>query len=112
MPAGSVSPGSATKYCRAPNDHPGCHDRRGALLHSPPGEPGPTVQEKCFHMKAAVFRTFGGPEVLTLEEVPTPEIPPGHVLVKVLAAGINRLEHYIRAGGVVPLTFPHVLGSD
>jgi len=63
-------------------------------------------------MKAALIRSFGDPEVLTLEEVPIPEIPPGHVLVKVLAAGINRLDHYIRAGGVVPLAFPHVLGSD
>lgn len=63
-------------------------------------------------MKAAVIRDFGGPEVFKLEEVPAPRVPPGHVRVKVLAAGVNRLEHYLRAGGVVPLAFPHVLGSD
>ena len=63
-------------------------------------------------MKAAVLRNFGGPDTLALEEVPTPEVRPGHVLVKVLAAGVNRLDHYLRTGGVVPLAFPHVLGSD
>jgi NADPH:quinone reductase-like Zn-dependent oxidoreductase len=63
-------------------------------------------------MQAAVVRKFGDPDVLRLEEVPTPEVPLGHVLVKVLATGINRIEHYLRAGGVVSLAFPHVLGSD
>lgn len=63
-------------------------------------------------MKAAVLREFGGPDVLKVEEVPTPEVRPGHVLIKVLAAGVNRLEDYLRSGTVVPLKFPHVLGSD
>jgi NADPH:quinone reductase len=63
-------------------------------------------------MKAAVLREFGAPEVLKLEDVATPEVKAGHVLIKVLAAGTNRLEDYLRAGTVVPLQFPHVLGSD
>jgi NADPH:quinone reductase len=63
-------------------------------------------------MKAAVLREFGAPSVLKLEEVPTPEVRPGHVLIKVLATGVNRLEDYLRSGTVVPLKFPHVLGSD
>ena len=64
-------------------------------------------------MKAAVLRQFGGPEVLTYEEIETPRPKPGHVLIKVLAAGLNRLDHYMRNGAVVPdLPFPHVLGVD
>ncbi|MBA3856720.1 MAG: hypothetical protein C0507_07385 [Cyanobacteria bacterium PR.3.49] len=64
-------------------------------------------------MKAAVIRSFGGPEVLKVEEVPTPEPGPGEVLVKVLGALVNRLDHYIRQGDITTeLTFPHVLGLD
>jgi NADPH:quinone reductase-like Zn-dependent oxidoreductase len=64
-------------------------------------------------MKAAVIRSFGGPEQLQLEDIPTPTPGPGEVLVKVLAAGINRLDHYVRLGQIAPeLPFPHILGSD
>ena len=40
-------------------------------------------------MKAAVIREFGDAAVLKLEDVPTPKPRPGHVLVKVLAAGVT-----------------------
>ena len=64
-------------------------------------------------MKAAVLRQFGGPEVLQYEELNTPQPKPGHILIKVLAAGLNRLDHYMRNGTVVPnLPFPHILGVD
>ena len=64
-------------------------------------------------MKAAVIHGFGAEDVLQYEEVDRPGPRPGHVLVKVLAAGINRLDHYIREGSVAPeLPFPHVLGAD
>ena len=64
-------------------------------------------------MKAAVIHQFGSPEVLTYEEIDTPRPRPGHILIKVLAAGINRLDHYLREGSVVPeLPFPHILGAD
>ena len=45
-------------------------------------------------MKAAVFHDYGSERVLQVEEVPTPEVKPGQVLLKVLATGVNRLEHY------------------
>ena len=65
------------------------------------------------HMKAAVIREFGDVDVLKYEEIPIPRPKPGHILIKVLAAGINRFDHYIREGSVVPeLPFPHILGSD
>jgi len=64
-------------------------------------------------MKAAIIHEFGDVDVLKYEEVPTPKPRPGHVLIKVLAAGLNRFEHYIREGSVVPeLPFPHILGTD
>jgi NADPH2:quinone reductase len=64
-------------------------------------------------MKAVVMKRFGGPEVLEQVEVETPEVRPGHVLIKILAAGVNRLEHYLREGSVTrDVQLPHVLGSD
>jgi NADPH:quinone reductase len=64
-------------------------------------------------MKAAVFRQFGPPSVLRYEDVPTPQARPGHVVIRVLAAGVNRLEHYLREGSVTrDIALPHVLGSD
>ena len=64
-------------------------------------------------MKAAIIREFGDPSVLTIAEVATPTPRPGHVLVKILAAGVNRFDHYIREDSVVPdLPFPHILGAD
>ena len=44
-------------------------------------------------MQAAVIRGFGGIDVLTMEDVAIPEVRPGHLLIKVLAAGVNRLDH-------------------
>jgi len=64
-------------------------------------------------MKAAVINRFGGPDVLEVEDMAAPVAGPGQVLVKVLGALVNRLDHYIRLGEIAPtLTFPHVLGLD
>ncbi len=64
-------------------------------------------------MKVAAIHEFGDVGVLKYEEVPTPTPKPGHILIKVLAAGVNRFDHYIREGSVVPeLPFPHILGAD
>ena len=64
-------------------------------------------------MKAAVIREFGDFDVFKYDEIETPKPRPGHILIKVLAAGVNRFDHYIREGSVVPeLPFPHILGAD
>ena len=64
-------------------------------------------------MKAAVLRGFGAPDVLRYEDIATPTPKPGYVLIKVLAAGLNRLDHYLREGVVMPnLPLPHILGVD
>jgi NADPH2:quinone reductase len=65
-------------------------------------------------MKAIVLREFGPPEVMRLEEVPTPEPGPGEVLIEVHAVSVNRtLDLIVRAGNYArPVTLPHVLGVD
>lgn len=64
-------------------------------------------------MKAVVLHRFGNPDALKYEEVETPQPKPGHILIKVLAAGLNRLDHYLREGSVMPnLPLPHILGVD
>ncbi len=49
-------------------------------------------------MKAIVISEPGGPEVLKLEDVPDPEVPHGHVRIKVRAVGVNRADLVQRAG--------------
>ena len=64
-------------------------------------------------MKAIVIREFGGPEVMSWEDIPTPTPGPGEVLVKVCAVSVNRtLDLDLRAGlGNYGSTLPHILGS-
>ena len=64
-------------------------------------------------MKAIVIHQFGDANVLKYEDIATPKPKPGHILVKVLAVGVNRLDYYLREGSIVPqLPFPHILGAD
>ncbi len=69
-------------------------------------------------MKAVRLHEFGGPEVLIYEDVPSPELRPGEVLVKVRAIGINPPDWYLRDGYKTvpnfkpPVTLPVIPGSD
>jgi NADPH:quinone reductase-like Zn-dependent oxidoreductase len=45
-----------------------------------------------------VRQQFGGPEQLVIQEVPTPEPLPGHVVIQVKAFGVNHAETYMRKG--------------
>lgn len=49
-------------------------------------------------MKAVVITKFGGPEVLAIQEVPTPQPGPGQVLVRVHATALNRADLLQRQG--------------
>jgi NADPH:quinone reductase len=49
-------------------------------------------------MKAIIVRELGGPEVLKLEEQPTPTPGPGEALVEIAAVGVNFVEIYHRTG--------------
>jgi NADPH:quinone reductase len=49
-------------------------------------------------MKAVLCRALGGPETLTLEEMPDPVAGPGEVVVRVRAAALNFFDTLIIAG--------------
>jgi NADPH2:quinone reductase len=49
-------------------------------------------------MRAIVVREFGEPEVMKLEEAPTPEPTGSQVLVRIKAAGVNPVDTYLRTG--------------
>jgi NADPH:quinone reductase-like Zn-dependent oxidoreductase len=65
-------------------------------------------------MKAIVMRAFGPPDVLRLEEIPTPTPGAGEVLIRVHAVSVNRtLDLAVRAGTYpARVALPHVLGVD
>ena len=49
-------------------------------------------------MRAAIYTGAGGPEVISIGEVPKPEVRPGHIRVRVHAAGLNRADLIQRRG--------------
>lgn len=53
-------------------------------------------------MKAVIASKSGGPDVLQIIERPTPKPGPNQVLIKVLAAGVNRPDCIQRQGGYPP----------
>jgi NADPH:quinone reductase-like Zn-dependent oxidoreductase len=65
--------------------------------------------------KAVRFDRYGGIDVLQVRDVDRPTTPPGRVLVRVKAAGINPGEAAVRSGAFEkrwPATFPSGQGSD
>ena len=53
-------------------------------------------------MRAVVAQGTGGPEVLSVAEVPDPQAGPGEVVVEVAAAGLNRADLLQRMGFYPP----------
>ena len=49
-------------------------------------------------MRAVIYTGAGGPEVISIGEVPKPEVRPGHIRVRVHAAGLNRADLIQRLG--------------
>ena len=62
-------------------------------------------------MKAIRFHSYGGPDVLQLDEIPMPTAKPGESLVRVVAAGVNYLDVYQRTG-LYPNALPFGPGSE
>jgi NADPH2:quinone reductase len=62
-------------------------------------------------VQAVIVNTPGGPEVLELRDLPTPEPGPGEVRVDVAAAGVNFIDTYQRSGAY-PVRTPFVVGSE
>ena len=49
-------------------------------------------------MRAVIYEGAGGPEVITIGEVPKPEVGKDHIRVRVHAAGLNRADLIQRRG--------------
>jgi len=66
-------------------------------------------------MKAILSESYGGPEVLRVEDVPVPKIGPNGVLVRVRAVSINPIDWKLRQGHFELLRsyiFPVIWGTD
>jgi NADPH:quinone reductase-like Zn-dependent oxidoreductase len=64
-------------------------------------------------MKAVRFHQHGGPEVLSYEDAPDPDLAPGDVLVRVRACALNHLDLWARRGlPGIRTPMPHITGSD
>lgn len=64
-------------------------------------------------MRAVIQRSFGGPEVLEVAQVPDPQPLPSEIVVRVHAAGLNPVEEYVRSGAFPLLGDPpFILGWD
>lgn len=64
-------------------------------------------------MKAIQIHAFGGPEVLTYEDVPCPVPGQGQALIRVATAGVGPWDAWVREGkSVLPQPLPLVPGSD
>jgi NADPH:quinone reductase-like Zn-dependent oxidoreductase len=62
-------------------------------------------------MKAVRIHQFGGPEVLTYEDIPDPQQRKDQVLIRVKACAMNHLDLWVRKG-LPGVKLPHILGSD
>ncbi len=62
-------------------------------------------------MKRLVVNDPGGPEKLTMVEVPTPEPGPDEAVVAMAASGVNFIDVYFRTG-LYPADRPILLGSE
>jgi NADPH:quinone reductase-like Zn-dependent oxidoreductase len=66
-------------------------------------------------MRALRIHGYGGPEVMRIDDVPTPSVAPGELLVRVRAASVNPIDWKMRRGmlaSIFPLSFPRTLGRD
>ena len=62
-------------------------------------------------MKAIQVQKTGGPEVLTLVDLPVPKPKPNEALVKIAASGVNFIDVYFREGRY-PATLPFTDGQE
>lgn len=62
--------------------------------------------------KVVRFYEFGGPEVLTLDDIQVREPAAGEVRISVAAFGLNRVETMFRSGNFLPANFPSTIGYE
>jgi NADPH:quinone reductase-like Zn-dependent oxidoreductase len=77
-------------------------------------EPG--VNTSATTSRAVRLESFGGPEVLNLREVPTPQAGSGQIRVRVTAAGLNPMDWFMTSDADTAtrfgLTLPSGFGTD
>ncbi|MEO6909895.1 MAG: quinone oxidoreductase [Edaphobacter sp.] len=62
-------------------------------------------------MQAIQILTTGGPDVLTLRDLPTPAPGPDEALIRLEASGVNFVDIYLREGRY-PAKLPYILGQE
>ena len=70
------------------------------------------AQSTTSSMKAIVVHEYGGPEVLKLEDASPPQPDADEILIRVMAAGVNPVDAYIRAGRFGRGKLPYTPGFD
>jgi NADPH2:quinone reductase len=63
-------------------------------------------------MRAVRLYEYGGPEKMTLEELPTPSPGPGQIRIAIEAAGVNFNDIYQRSGQFRPVPLPVGVGQE
>ena len=66
-------------------------------------------------MKAIVYNSYGGPDVLRPSEVPIPVAGPGQVLIRVVASSVNGIDLKVASAKIWPIyraNFPQIPGCD
>src|SRR5277367_516925 len=85
----------------------------GAHLRAPRLRPACGTPVASAPMRAIQMTEFGGPEVLELTELPTPEPGEGEVLIRVTRAGLNFADTHTRTNSYVQkATLPLIPGGE
>jgi NADPH:quinone reductase-like Zn-dependent oxidoreductase len=76
----------------------------------------PSAQTPASTSRAVQFESFGGPEVLKLNDVPAPQAGPGQIRVRVTAAGLNPMDWFMTSDADTAtrfgLSLPCGFGTD
>lgn len=83
-----------------------------AVSHNQPCPIAPLSAATGTLIKADVYRCYGSPDVIRLEDIPKPTPAEGRMIVKVRAASVNPLDwHYLRGEPYIVRLFGAGLGS-
>tara|TARA_A100001037_G_C15153493_1_gene641460 strand:- start:5774 stop:6742 length:969 start_codon:yes stop_codon:yes gene_type:complete len=63
-------------------------------------------------MKAITIHQTGGPDVMQLEDIPTPKLKNGEILVEIKSIGVNYTDVASRRGTNIPDQFPWIPGRE
>jgi len=76
----------------------------------------PNVTTSAGASRAVQFESFGGPEALTVREIPAPHAGPGQIRVRVTAAGLNPMDWFMTSDAETAarfgLSLPCGFGTD